>query len=359
MVLTAISIAAGTNACSSRADPADAKGSAGMGTPIALAPSATGMCALDAAGQIACWTTGEPRSVQRAASFGEAVAFDGGERHVCAIRADGSLACGEPPLDAPAQRVEIAARVRQLSVADYSGCVLTEPGEVLCWTPGTTGVDGGPETMQRVALPGPAVQVSHGDHHFCAVLTDGRVFCHGDNATGAVRGDSDFTGPGGYQLAPVPFEGIHDARQVAVTRDATCVLHYSGTVTCAGSPYTVGLGLADGAPNTRGQLELGDVTALVSGVEFTTCALLADGSARCWGQDYCGELSSYSGECEKKPSPFVMEPVLVPGFESVKTVAIGQSICAIDLADQVLCRGLRRDPRTRLWVAAGLYRIPL
>ena len=86
-------------------------------------------------------------------------------------------------------------------------------------------------------------------------------------------------------------DGVRNAVQVAVGYEHTCAVLAEGTVRCWGHGRMSQLG--DGGTDNRARpvsvRGLRGVTQIAAGYRHT-CALLQDGSARCWGQTAHGQL---------------------------------------------------------------------
>src|SRR5206468_83092 len=135
--------------------------------------------------------------------------------------------------------------------------------------------------------------------HTCTLLANGTAKCWGENFFGEL-GDGTTT-TRRYILVPVI--GLSHAVAITAGTGYTCALLADGTAKCWGS-------------NDRGQLGVGttidisvpgpgtNVRDLIDAVAITagggaapglinhryTCALLADGTAKCWGSNIIGEL---------------------------------------------------------------------
>ena len=133
--------------------------------------------------------------------------------------------------------------------------------------------------------------IDAGSMHSCALLTYGKVVCWGYNERGEL-GD----GTTSDSTTPVEVSGITTATSLAVGSAHSCALLVNATVMCWGK-------------NSEG--ELGDesveedylsgvaIPVKVSGITNATsialgsahsCALLTDGTMRCWGSNYRGQL---------------------------------------------------------------------
>lgn len=209
-------------------------------------------------------------------------------------------------------------------------CALLDSGGVRCWGNNTEGELGNgtaiPSTVP-VGVSGitTAQAVTAGSTHTCALLHGGTVACWGNNGNGQL---GDGTSSGG--LTPVLAQGITTATAVAAGGFHTCALLADGTVTCWGSDGSGQLG--DGGSGTRpapvavhGITAANKATALAAG-EFFTCALMADGTVECWGNNGFGQLGD--GVTTTSGTPVTVTTVPAPGHKVLNITAGSGHACA-------------------------------
>ncbi|MCB1017083.1 MAG: carboxypeptidase regulatory-like domain-containing protein [Acidimicrobiales bacterium] len=268
--------------------------------------------------------------------------FFGGREgsHTCARFDDGQVACwgrnaqGELGLgheekrgDGPGELGTHLATVdlgtgrtaTALTSADRANCAVLDDGTVKCWGLNGTGQLGQGDTRGRGDEPGEmgdalapvdlgtgrtATAVTGASWHFCALLDGGQVKCWGGNFFGQLGlGDSQNRGGGAGQmgdaLPAVDLGTGRTATAVSTGGGHTCALLAGGDVKCWGAGGALGLG--DTLPRGSGPGEMGDAlptvdlgtgrsaTAISAGADFT-CALLDDGSVKCWGENRFGQL---------------------------------------------------------------------
>lgn len=163
---------------------------------------------------------------------------------------------------------------------------------------------------------------------------------------------------------------------IAAGGSNTCVITVSGGLKCWGGNRFGQLG--DGT--TIDRAEPTDVIGLQSGViqvapgSMHTCALLADGTVKCWGRDTFGQLGVRPNEecagvpkkiriaSEPVPEPCALTPLTVDALgTSIATLSgRGNSTCAVTTSGGVKCWGtaqqaLLADPRQRsVLIGSGL-----
>jgi alpha-tubulin suppressor-like RCC1 family protein len=208
-----------------------------------------------------------------------------------------------------------------LTVGTAFACALSTLGTVKCWGAnqhaqlgiGATGDRGDEPGELGEALPLTelgsglrAVAIDAGYQHVCALLDEGSVKCWGDGELGALGlGDKHNRGerPGemGDALPPVPLGTGRSALAISVAGRHSCALLDDGSVKCWGSNESGELGLGD--RETRGdepgemgddlpRVDLGSERQAVSIAVGNrhACALLDDGSLKCWGANSWGSL---------------------------------------------------------------------
>jgi cysteine-rich repeat protein len=241
-----------------------------------------------------------------------------GGSHGCALLSTGALKCwgsgGSGRLGygntnsltgaaiATAGAVPVGGTVTQVALGGSHTCVRLDNGGVKCWGDNsygqlgygntlTIGDDETPETVGTVSLGGKAIGISAGYNHSCAVLENGSVVCWGYAQSGKL-GYANTNNIGDNELpssvGPVQLGGT--AQQVAAGGSHTCALLTGGAVKCWGYGYQGALGYGNTnsigdneTPATVGSVSLGGSAIQVVAGDSHTCALLGNGSVRCWG----------------------------------------------------------------------------
>jgi alpha-tubulin suppressor-like RCC1 family protein len=302
-------------------------------------------CAVQGDGSVQCWGSGTNGQLGNGASSDslvpvtvsglvDAVAVSAGgsqsigTSHVCALKADGTVWCwgygGNGNLgngfagssNVPVQvMISISPTVIPLTnaTAVTSGgghsCALIADGTIRCWGRNSDGQLGdGTSTQKNVAtlVSGGITtfaSLDAGAYHTCATLADGTARCWGQNTFGQL-GNGNNTG----QLAPVTVSltGADRAKSIDVGDYHSCALIFNGTVRCWGANTTGQLGNATTtnsnvpvAVQAGGGVNLSTVSSIAAGganvggaIQGTSCAVLANGSMKCWGYNGFGELGN-------------------------------------------------------------------
>jgi alpha-tubulin suppressor-like RCC1 family protein len=210
--------------------------------------------------------------------------------------------------------------VTQFASGEYDSCALLSNGTMKCWGNDGFGQLGYGFTADSVRLdtvgavsvttqPGLAItQISSslGSSHTCALLSDGSGKCWGSNSYGQL-GDGDLFSIGDNELpssvGPISVTSTAGVtiKQLVAGGLHTCALLSDGTVKCWGDNEYGQLGYGNVAlipygelPSSVGPVSLTTtagvtVTQLSAGL-YHTCALLSDASVRCWGLNNHGQL---------------------------------------------------------------------
>lgn len=187
-------------------------------------------------------------------------------------------------------------------------CVVLTDGRVQCWGKGADGRLGNNSTADN-AIPvtvnniDNAVQVTSGANHSCALLVDGTVKCWGDNSSGCL-GNGNATDQ--YNPVPVIHDGgasLTNVTDISAGMSHTCALIDDGTVRCWGVNWAGQLG--DGTNNTQYYptpvVGIDNATQVTVGGDHS-CALLSDGQVKCWGYNSKGELGTGNNNSTNTPA---------------------------------------------------------
>ncbi len=233
-----------------------------------------------------------------------------------------ALTVGAPAPVGADQNEGPATAQRDLSVGNFYGCALTLSGALKCWGQNNaTGALGAGDNNNRGDVAGEmgdalpavdlgtgrtAVSVSAGQSHTCAVLDNASLKCWGFTVGGQIglgvqdtRGD----GPGemGDNLPAVDLGAGRAAAAVSVGGTSTCALLDNAAVKCWGDNLNGQEGLGDTTRRGDDPGEMGDALPAVNlgtGRTATTissgrshvCAILDNGSVKCWGWNQYGQL---------------------------------------------------------------------
>ena len=173
--------------------------------------------------------------------------------------------------------------------------------------------------------------VSSGGEYTCLGLSDGTVRCTGRNQFGQLAN-------GTFENSSVlGVSSLTNISRVAAGDEFACALVRDGTVTCWGLGESGQRGdgtfttFSSGPVSVNG---LSGAVALGSGYAHA-CALLADATVRCWGEDIEGELGNGT-----TATPGIAAPVQVVGIAGAQAIATGSyHTCALLSNSSVKCWG--------------------
>lgn len=348
-------------------------------TAVAIAAGETHSCVALADGAVACWggnssgqlgngTTGaETRPVPVSGLSGgdgepRAVAISAGGSHTCALLSTGAVKCwgmgGEGQLGAGTQSMSAepvdvigldgqspAGRAMSLSAGYLHTCAVLQTGAVKCWGSNYFRQLGGEATpafrtwptqvpgLSGVDASSSATSVSAGYDSSCVIMASGGVQCWGMNASGQLGDGTVDTS--GEPVDVVGLDGSTAAKtvvNVAAGFTHTCAVLATGTAACWGSGNYGQLGGGEPAASRipaavavfTGQRLAVTTVAVAAGQGFT-CAVVANGSARCWGVNDSGQLGSGYGANQATPTPVTN----LDGSPTARKVGLGSVVATL------------------------------
>lgn len=278
----------------------------------------------------------------------------------------------------PAVSLGTGRTVKALATGGYHACAILDNNTVKCWGSNGSGALGLGDTNHRSAgaaemgnaLPvvslgtgRTAKAITAGGGYSCAILDNGAVKCWGNNTYGSLGlGDTnhrgDAAGEMGDSLPTVSLGTGRTAVSIAAGVAHTCAILDDGSLKCWGLNNFGQLGLGDMASRGDGAAEMGDslpavnlgsghtAKALALG-NYQTCALLEDSSIKCWG--YAGFGAIGSGDANSRgDAPGEMGDSLPPvnlgtGRLAQSVTAGGHHTCAILDNGSVKCWGYNAE----------------
>lgn len=221
---------------------------------------------------------------------------------------------GDDELPYNALSVELPERAVSLALGGSHTCALLESGNVSCWGDGMSGQlglgkkmilgdDESPSSEASINIGGRVLQLVAGVAHTCARLDTGAVRCWGEGESGRLGygntndiGDDELPSAAGN----VPLGGL--ALDIAAGAYHTCALIEAyeedpGGIRCWGAGINGRLGNQsslsigdDELPSSLDYVNIGGPAVALTAGERHSCALMFDGTARCFGYGFHGAL---------------------------------------------------------------------
>jgi alpha-tubulin suppressor-like RCC1 family protein len=309
---------------------------------IAVSAGAEHTCALDINGKVRCWGSG---SLGRL-GYGNVTTIGDNER---------------PSVTGV---VNIGVDVLKLAAGDLHSCVVTFDQLARCWGAGSNGRLGygninaiGDNELPRAAGDVTVGRFVHdivaGGDHTCVITDAKAVRCWGSGALGqlgyaAVNDIGDTEAP--VVAGDVDVGGR--VKQLAAGTSHTCALLEDNTIRCWGSGASGRLGYGninivgdDETPASLGSIDVGGGVVEIAAGGSHTCAVLADKTLRCWGNNQFGQLGHGNTESIGDNETPAAKPV-VPVGEPVDHVwADREHTCVQVEAGGIRCWGRNADGR--------------
>jgi cysteine-rich repeat protein len=238
----------------------------------------------------------------------------------------------------------------------FDTCIVTRAGAMRCWGSAIArqlgyddnedvGDDETPASVGDVDVGQSVVQVVIGDRNTCALLDDGTVRCWGDNHQGeAGYGHTDFITGVPSTLDAVALGA--DAVALAAGWHHVCAVLEDGTVRCWGVNGSGQLGLGhtetigdDELPDSEDALDFGATPLAIVAGDSHTCVLLDDGGVHCWGVGAEGRLGYASTNNVGDDELASAQGDVDIGFEPAEIRAGGDHTCARAATGEVRCWG--------------------
>jgi alpha-tubulin suppressor-like RCC1 family protein len=238
-------------------------------------------------------------------------------------------------------------------------CALTAAGGVKCWGPGDSGKLGNGGVLSSatpvdvIGLTSGVIQVTVGSEHACALTTAGGVKCWGSSAWGQLGngtrpsiGCSD--APSCFSATPVDVTGLTSSVvQISAGGFHTCAVTTAGGAKCWGDNFygQMGNGTFSSSPSASTPTPV-DVTGLTSAVAHIsagglhTCAVTTAGGAKCWGRSTVGQVGNGTFTCNFRGCG-LLTPVDVSTLTSgvAQISSGGNHTCALTIEGGVKCWG--------------------
>jgi alpha-tubulin suppressor-like RCC1 family protein len=308
---------------------------------IAISAGGDHTCALTVGGGVKCWGNNYSGELGDGSTLGQNTPVDvvglssgviaiasggigfyyGG--HTCAQMSGGEVKCwGDNDVGqlgdgttmdryTPVNVVGITSRLTAIAAGGAHTCALTAEDGIICWGSNSAGQLGDGRTINRsipvdvdglssgiVGIAAGGISYFYG-HHTCALTAGGGIMCWGNNAYGQL---GDGTSIDHYR--PENVVGLSGAvTAIAAGGYYTCALTAENSIKCWGNNESGQLG---NGTTTNSSMPV-DVVGLSSGATavtaggFHTCALTVGGGVKCWGGNHFGQLGDGSTSSSSLP----------------------------------------------------------
>ena len=253
--------------------------------------------------------------------------------------------------DIPTATNDLGSDVISLAFGHQHACGLLDTGAVKCWgrnNAGQLGTSGGDkDTPQTINLGSgrTATSIYAGGHYTCAILDDASVKCWGENGNGQLG-----IGSNSNANTPTTINTLGSGRtaiSLATAMSAVCALLDDGSVKCWGASANGQLGNGGTSSNLKSppasaiNLGTGRTAKAITGGESHFCAILDDDSIKCWGNGFNGKLGT--GTTSHRSTPTSTSGSFATGRYAVAIDAGYDHTCAILDNGQLTCWGSDSD----------------
>ena len=325
-----------------------------------LSAGSTHACTMTASGQARCWgwnyygQLGDGTTEDSGPAVGVSGMSTGstdvsaGNMHSCGVLAGaakcwgrnnmGQLGNGTTTDSAePVDATGLSSGVAAVATGGFHSCVILDTALVRCWGKNDQGQLGDGTIVDKTTPveawglhPG-VTELDTGDAHSCALIETGGVRCWGDNVYGQLGDGTNFSRP----TAGAVFGLVDGCVGISAGLNHTCALLDDGSAKCWGNNADgrLGDGTTDNATTPV------DVSGLTNGLAIAaggshSCAIVDGGGVKCWGGNDYGQL----GDGTTTSS---LAPVDVAGLSSAaQALSLGLYYsCALLVSSEIQCWG--------------------
>ena len=185
---------------------------------------------------------------------------------------------------------------------------------------------------------GQVTQLTAGSSHTCALISNGTVRCWGSSSDGELGNGVPVDAGAPAQSSPVQVVNLGFVTQIAAGGLHTCAVLGDGTIRCWGENIRGELGNGSNVDSSTSvqPTAVTGATQVTAGL-FHTCALINDGTVRCWGKNSDGQLGD--GTSTDRSTA-----VAVSGVSGATQISAGDDFTCARINDgTVRCWGLNAD----------------
>ncbi|MGH6646724.1 RCC1 domain-containing protein [Aquabacterium sp.] len=294
--------------------------------PVSITSGDNYNCALTTAGGVKCWGIN---------TYGQL--------------GNGNTIASSTPVDV----IGLTSGASFIKAGAYHACaILASNGSVKCWGRNHLGQlgNGTKDTANPVTTPVTvsnltgAVSLAIGAYHTCAMLSTGSAKCWGDNANSKFGNGNTIS-----SLIPVDVPGLSGVAGITAGHSHTCIWTTGQSGKCWGYNANGQLGTGDlaSASTKTDVVNLSNVVSMSAG-QYHTCALTTVGEVKCWGLNTNGQVGIVGGVNGNVVSPTTVTG-LANGVVALAPMAnIGNSSCAVLSNGEAKCWGLNNNKQLGL-----------
>ncbi len=281
-----------------------------------------------------------------------AVSMSVGNSHTCVVLDDYTLKCwgnnsaGElgngstSPFSSnapPTTAIDLGTgrTAKSVAVGGKHTCAILDDNSVKCWGLNDKGYLGYGDTMPRNQPSSASVNLGSGlsaksivanSDHTCVILNNGGVKCWGDNTYGQLGDGTTTTNRDAPPATSIDLGSGRTAKSIAVGSAHVCAVLDNDTLKCWGNNGGGRLGYGDTTNRNKPDanaidLGTGRTAQAVSVGSSHTCAILDNGSVKCWGNNADGQLGYGDIMQRDKPASYPLDLGLSRTALSVSSAA--------------------------------------
>lgn len=270
----------------------------------------------------------------------------------------------------------------------YFACVLFDEGSVKCWglngngqlgigstaTVGDSALEvGGTNQFLDLGAGRTAAKIYAGASHACAILDNNQTKCWGNGGNGrlglgntAHRGDN--ANEMGDNLPAVDLGTGRHALELALGSTHTCARLDNNTVKCWGAGGAGRLGYEGTTNRGDNANEMGDnlpavdlgtgrtAVKIAAGLDYS-CAILDDGTVKCWGENQRGQLGKDGtgdlGDATSEMGDFLTAINIGVGRTAVDIIGLYETVCVERDNATAICWGRNNNGQVGIGSTAG------
>jgi alpha-tubulin suppressor-like RCC1 family protein/uncharacterized ParB-like nuclease family protein len=189
-----------------------------------------------------------------------------------------------------------------ITAGDNHTCAILDNSTVKCWGNNGSGQLGNgnntstntPGNTINLGTGRTATAITAGTFHTCAILDNSQITCWGNNGSGQLGNgnNTNTTTPG----APINLGTGRTATAITAGTSHTCAILDNSTVKCWGSNSGGQLGNGNNTktnkPGNTIDLGTGRTAVKITAGGDNTCVILDNGTVKCWGYNYRGQLGN-------------------------------------------------------------------